>query len=73
MYSFAYFCIIVDYYGGLLHYTLEQQIFQEFIEGVKHDKSLAEKLNNDQVVLFMHLLGLDTNGHANKPYSKYVS
>lgn len=43
-----------------------------FFEKAKGDKKLRERLLEDRIVFFLHLLGIDTNGHAHKPYSKYV-
>lgn len=31
--------------------------------------SLRQDLRGDKIILFLHLLGLDTNGHTNKPHS----
>ncbi|XP_006816986.1 GPI ethanolamine phosphate transferase 1-like [Saccoglossus kowalevskii] len=42
---------------------------QNFIQSARQNQTLLNKLKSDKVVLFLHLLGLDTNGHAHKPYS----
>ena len=33
------------------------------------DQDLRLKLRDDRIILFLHLLGLDTNGHTRKPNS----
>ncbi|KAJ5675699.1 GPI ethanolamine phosphate transferase 1 [Penicillium macrosclerotiorum] len=39
-------------------------------ESARSDPELDRKLREDKLVFFLHLLGLDTNGHAHRPYSK---
>ncbi|XP_071959255.1 GPI ethanolamine phosphate transferase 1-like [Antedon mediterranea] len=43
---------------------------QKFLNESKNDENMHKKLTSTKVVLFLHLLGIDTNGHGNKPYSK---
>jgi phosphatidylinositol glycan class N len=43
---------------------------QELFETAKSDPELDRKLREDKLVFFLHLLGLDTTGHAFRPYSK---
>lgn len=44
-----------------------------FFESAKVDEVLADQLASDKIVLFLHLLGIDTNGHAHRPTSKEVT
>ncbi|XP_041040870.1 GPI ethanolamine phosphate transferase 1 isoform X2 [Carcharodon carcharias] len=51
---------------------LDTWVFSEvkdFFEFAKSNKTLSNKMSADQVVYFLHLLGLDTNGHAHRPMS----
>ena len=43
---------------------------ESFFNAAREDVDLQLKLRQDKVVLFLHLLGLDTNGHRNKPGSR---
>lgn len=51
---------------------LDQWSFDQFYSLLNRsydDNKLRELLLQDNVVIFLHLLGCDTNGHAHKPYS----
>ncbi|XP_067910052.1 GPI ethanolamine phosphate transferase 1 isoform X3 [Heterodontus francisci] len=51
---------------------LDTWVFNEvkdFFELAKGNETLSNKMRADQVVYFLHLLGLDTNGHAHRPMS----
>lgn len=39
----------------------------DLLELAKTDTSLADKLKTEQSVIFLHLLGCDTAGHAFRP------
>ncbi|KAL1962009.1 hypothetical protein VTN77DRAFT_653 [Rasamsonia byssochlamydoides] len=43
---------------------------KELFAEAKKDPELNAKLREDKIVFFLHLLGLDTTGHAYRPYSK---
>ena len=45
-----------------------EDFFDYALQG--EDQELRVKLRDDKIILFLHLLGLDTNGHTRKPYSK---
>ena len=45
---------------------------EEFFTRAESDSVLAEEVSQDQVVFFLHLLGIDTNGHSHRPLSKEV-
>ncbi|KAI9226786.1 MAG: Phosphatidylinositolglycan class N-domain-containing protein [Piptocephalis tieghemiana] len=51
---------------------LDEWVFQrmeELFASATSDSVLANKLSSDGIVFFLHLLGLDTNGHAFRPHS----
>lgn len=45
---------------------------EAFFTKASEDEITREMLQQDRIVFFLHLLGLDTNGHAHKPHSEYV-
>ena len=45
---------------------------KEYFKEAKANPVLREKMNKQGVVMFCHLLGIDTNGHHYKPHSQYV-
>ncbi|RHZ74179.1 hypothetical protein Glove_227g81 [Diversispora epigaea] len=52
---------------------LDTWVFEQFTQLLANsttDLNLYNKLNDDQIVIFLHLLGLDSNGHAYGPHSK---
>lgn len=49
------------------HWSLDQ--FKNLLNGSRTDPKMKELLEQDKLVVFLHLLGCDTNGHAHRPYS----
>ncbi|KAG1943912.1 GPI ethanolamine phosphate transferase [Pimephales promelas] len=52
---------------------LDTWVFNEvkdFFNVAKSNETLLNKLHEEQNVFFLHLLGIDTNGHAHRPMSK---
>lgn len=52
---------------------LDTWVFDEvkdFLNTAKSNETLLNKLHEEQNVFFLHLLGIDTNGHAHRPMSK---
>lgn len=43
--------------------------FQSLVNRSNEDPKLKELLIQDNVVIFLHLLGCDSNGHAHRPFS----
>ena len=37
----------------------------------RKNETMYSILQQDKLIFFLHLLGIDTNGHAHKPYSEY--
>ncbi|WQF80066.1 Putative sulfatase, GPI ethanolamine phosphate transferase 1 [Colletotrichum destructivum] len=52
-----------------LDYWVFDHVKELFTEAAKNE-TLDAALRQDKVVFFLHLLGLDTNGHSYRPYSK---
>lgn len=50
-------------------WRLDAWVFDKYIDWLR-EESWAIK-NTERIVLFLHLLGCDTTGHAAKPYSRY--
>ncbi|KAG0267894.1 Glycosyl phosphatidyl inositol anchor synthesis [Actinomortierella ambigua] len=53
--------------------VLDTWVFEKFtdlLDRAKTDKDLYQKLHSDKIVFFLHLLGLDTNGHSHLPFSE---
>ncbi|KAF9158836.1 Glycosyl phosphatidyl inositol anchor synthesis [Mortierella sp. AD011] len=53
---------------------LDTWVFEKFtllLERSKTDAELRKKLHSDKIVFFLHLLGLDTNGHSHLPTSEF--
>ncbi|XP_010888475.2 GPI ethanolamine phosphate transferase 1 isoform X1 [Esox lucius] len=44
--------------------------FKSFLLSARENSSLMSSLRQDQNVFFLHLLGIDTNGHAHRPQSQ---
>ncbi|KAL8182615.1 UNVERIFIED_CONTAM: hypothetical protein K2H54_058644 [Gekko kuhli] len=42
---------------------------KDFFSSARNNETLFSKLHEQKIVFFLHLLGIDTNGHAHRPHS----
>nr|CAD7442511.1 unnamed protein product [Timema bartmani] len=64
---------VEDFSGKNKTSVLDTWVFDRvelFLHSAKSDPVLLNKLQQDNLVFFLHLLGLDTAGHSHKPHSK---
>ncbi|KAI5920231.1 Phosphatidylinositolglycan class N-domain-containing protein [Camillea tinctor] len=69
--AYCYDAEFEDFSQDALH--LDLWVFdhvKELFSAAEKNKTLNEALKQDKIVFFLHLLGLDTTGHSNRPYSK---
>ena len=54
---------------GCGHHMTGDSEMESLLSRAKTDAALYERLHGERVVFFLHLLGLDMNGHAHRPNS----
>ncbi|NXU74904.1 PIGN transferase, partial [Oreotrochilus melanogaster] len=72
VYTFCYEAESEDF-GAQDAAELDTWVFdhvKSFFNSSRSNQTLFSALNEDKVVLFLHLLGIDTNGHAHRPNSR---
>ncbi|XP_075273269.1 GPI ethanolamine phosphate transferase 1 isoform X3 [Opisthocomus hoazin] len=72
VYTFCYTAESEDF-GAQDAAKLDTWVFdhvKSFFNSSRSNQTLFSALNEDKVVLFLHLLGIDTNGHAHRPNSR---
>uniref|UniRef100_A0A8U8CD18 GPI ethanolamine phosphate transferase 1 n=1 Tax=Geospiza parvula TaxID=87175 RepID=A0A8U8CD18_GEOPR len=72
VYTFCYAAESEDF-GAEDAAKLDMWVFdhvKSFFNSSRNNQTLFSALNEEKVVLFLHLLGIDTNGHAHRPNSR---
>ncbi|XP_074940313.1 GPI ethanolamine phosphate transferase 1 isoform X3 [Phalacrocorax aristotelis] len=72
VYTFCYTAESEDF-GAQDAAELDTWVFDHvkgFFNSSRSNQTLFSALNEEKVVLFLHLLGIDTNGHAHRPNSR---
>ncbi|XP_035747214.1 GPI ethanolamine phosphate transferase 1 isoform X4 [Egretta garzetta] len=72
VYTFCYTAESEDF-GAQDAAKLDTWVFdhvKSFFNSSRSNQTLFSALNEEKVVLFLHLLGIDTNGHAHRPNSR---
>ncbi|RYP26121.1 hypothetical protein DL767_008161 [Monosporascus sp. MG133] len=69
--AFCYDAEFEDFSQDAVH--LDYWVFdhvKELFTAAEKNRTLSSALRQDKIVLFLHLLGIDTTGHSYRPYSK---
>ncbi|NXG73964.1 PIGN transferase, partial [Baryphthengus martii] len=72
VYTFCYTAESEDF-GAEDAAKLDTWVFdhvKSFFDSARRNQTLFSTLNEEKVILFLHLLGIDTNGHAHRPSSR---
>uniref|UniRef100_A0A8C6ZL56 GPI ethanolamine phosphate transferase 1 n=1 Tax=Nothoprocta perdicaria TaxID=30464 RepID=A0A8C6ZL56_NOTPE len=72
VYTFCYTAESEDF-GAQDAAKLDSWVFdhvKDFFTSSRNNQTLYSALTEEKVVLFLHLLGIDTNGHAHRPNSR---
>ncbi|KAM9024362.1 GPI ethanolamine phosphate transferase 1 isoform 1-T1 [Ara ararauna] len=72
VYTFCYTAESEDF-GAQDAAKLDMWVFdhvKSFFNSSRSNQTLFSALNEEKVILFLHLLGIDTNGHAHRPNSR---
>lgn len=72
VYTYSYDAQIEDF-GAHDATKLDTWVFdkvKDFFDAARNNQSLFSKVNEEKIVFFLHLLGIDTNGHAHRPSSR---
>ncbi|XP_062473701.1 GPI ethanolamine phosphate transferase 1 isoform X2 [Pezoporus occidentalis] len=72
VYTFCYTAESEDF-GAQDAAELDMWVFdhvKSFFNSSRSNQTLFSALNEEKVILFLHLLGIDTNGHAHRPNSR---
>ena len=70
MVEFTYLMSLEGDISLCLQSYFELMLLQKFFESAEKNVTLMNALQEDKLVFFLHLLGIDTNGHSNKPHSE---
>lgn len=63
----------VDFSGRTNTSWVDEWVFNKFDKFLANSSNVEYLRKNDKVVIFLHLLGLDTAGHIYKPNSKHFN
>lgn len=58
-------------YWSVCKCIFDLMLLQKFFESAEKNVTLMNALQEDKLVFFLHLLGIDTNGHSKKPHSEW--